>query len=325
MLVAMCLLGGVYAGFGWVLHRLGVPVAVVAGLAAVVLVAQWRGTERLAMVATRAEELGPERAPDLHQMLERLCALRDLPKPRLALSRDGAPNAFTVGRTRRRATIVVTSGLRWHLEPREVEAVLAHELAHIQHHDVAVMTMASSFAVALAAVARAAGDLGRLSLDWGWEPTGIAVIVFAYSLVVGPIFAVAGAVAHIPLLALSRYRELAADRTAAVQLGQPALLAAALVRAHHGQGQIPTTDLRARACPGSGWWRGRAGSAGGAPPTPAWAGGWPSRTSSCGGVRGGARAFLPVDPGGARGGDVGVDGGADGGEEVVGAMASYGP
>ena len=135
MLFTMALLGGVYAGSGGE-HRLGVPVPVVVLPAAIVLAAQWRGTERLTVVATRAEELGPERAPDLHQPLDRLCALRDLPKPRLALSRDGAPNAFTVGRTRRHTTIVVTSGLRWHLEPREVEAVFAHELAHIQHHDV---------------------------------------------------------------------------------------------------------------------------------------------------------------------------------------------
>lgn len=163
MLAAMALLGLLYAGIGWGLHLLvGLPAWAIVVLAAAVVGLQWVGTERLALAATGAREVDPEQAPGLHQALERLCALSDQPKPRLAVSSDRAPNAFTVGRSHRHAVIVVTWGLRYWLDPPELEAVLAHELAHIEHRDIAVMTLASSWALALAGLAR---RLAR-SVEW---------------------------------------------------------------------------------------------------------------------------------------------------------------
>jgi heat shock protein HtpX len=216
-------------------------------LAAVVLALQWLGTEPLALAATGARQVDPEQAPDLHQALERLCALTGQPKPRLALSSDQAPNAFTVGRSHRHAVIVVTWGLRYWLGPPELEAVLAHELAHIEHRDIAVMTLASSLALALAGLAR---RLAR-TLQWLMElgsGTALAVGIVAVAA-----SSVVSAIAYLPLRALSRYRELAADRTAAIQLGRPALLASVLVKCQQESSRIPSADLRAQAVPAIGF------------------------------------------------------------------------
>jgi heat shock protein HtpX len=254
MLLAMALLGLVYAGIGWGMHLLGVPVWTIVVLAGAVLAGQWLGTERLALAATGAREVAPEQVPTLHQALVRLCALTGQPVPRLALSPDQAPNAFTVGRSRRRAVIVVTWGLRCRLEPRELEAVLAHELAHIEHRDVAVMTMASSWALALAWVARMLGTgavAGAHALRY--DPLSeVGLLGTAVAAVGAATTAVVGAVAYLPLRALSRYRELAADRTAAIHLGQPALLASVLVKVHGDGSGIPDADLRRRTVPAIG-------------------------------------------------------------------------
>lgn len=262
MLVAMALLCLVYAGIGCGMHLLGVPVWATAVLAGGVLAGQWLGTERLALAATGAREVAPEQVPTLYQALVRLCALTGQPTPRLALSPDQAPNAFTVGRSRRRAMIVVTWGLRCRLEPRELEAVLAHELAHIEHRDVAVMTLASSWALALAWVARVLGTglrtgaavarsdrlfaVDLLLSDVGLLGTVAAVVGAATT-------AVASAVAYLPLRALSRYRELAADRAATIHLGQPALLASVLVKVQAESSGIPAADLRRQSVPAIGF------------------------------------------------------------------------
>jgi heat shock protein HtpX len=248
MLAAMVLLGLVYAGIGWGLQLLfGMPVWVIVVLAAVVLALQWFGTERLALAATGAREVGPEQAPAVYQALERLCALTGQPKPRLAVSSDRVPNAFTVGRSHRHAVIVVTWGLRYWLDPPELETVLAHELAHIQHRDIAVMTLASSFALALAGLARRLARTVQWLLALG-SGTALAVVMVGIAAAT-----VLSAVAYLPLRALSRYRELAADRTAAIQLGQPALLASVLVKCHDESSRIPSADLRAQAVPAIGF------------------------------------------------------------------------
>jgi heat shock protein HtpX len=238
----MALVGLVYAGIGWGLHLLGMSTTAIIVLAAAVLAAQWLGSERFALAATKAREVDPAQAPALHAILDRLCALTGQPKPRLAGNADPAPNAFAVGRSRRHAVIVTTRGLR-DLEPREVEAVLAHELAHIEHGDIAVMTIASSWALAMAWAALTIDELTRKLL--GPMDLGIALLAMLGAVVMGTV----SAIAYLPVCALSRYRELAADRTAAMQLGQPALLAAVLAKLHGGNGAIPRQDLRDQAVP----------------------------------------------------------------------------
>lgn len=220
MLIAMALLGVVYAVPVTVALLAGVPSPVVVGLAVLTVALQWFGTERLARRVAGARFVDAEREPELHAALDRLCALSALPKPRVAVSLDPVPNAFTVGRSRRHTTLIVTSGLLRALEPDELTAALAHELAHIRHRDVAVATLAGSFAIALAWAGRGLGELFE---------TGLPIVV-AGALI---------ALAQLPLRPLSRYRELAADRGAAVQLGHPALLASTLMKVHTHPGADP--------------------------------------------------------------------------------------
>ncbi|MEU7002378.1 M48 family metalloprotease [Nonomuraea sp. NPDC046570] len=239
----MTLLAAVYAAVLAGLVLAGVPVLWVVAGAALVLLAQWFSTERLARRMTRARYVTAEQEPELHAVLDRLCALADQPKPRLALSPDPAPNAYTVGRSRRSVTIIVTEGLRRRLTPEELTSVLAHEIAHVLHRDVAVMTLASSLAIFLASAAKGTGQLAVRAPALFLEEFPVGIVLGLGVLLGGAAAAVASFVAHLPLRALSRARELAADRTAADLLGQPGQLASALLKVHEGAG-IPLTDLR---------------------------------------------------------------------------------
>ncbi|MCA2177592.1 M48 family metalloprotease [Nonomuraea glycinis] len=220
---------------------------VVAGVGLAVL-AQWWATERLARSATRAQLVTPAEAPEPHAVLDRLCALGDLPKPRLAISPSPVPNAFTLGRSRRHTTVVVTRGLLEALNPDELGVALAHEVAHIRHRDVTVMTLASSLAIALAWGTSTAGRFIRRNS--GPTPFLQQVRDLPTAFVLGasaPLIMVLGLIgllAQLPLRALGRCRELAADHDAAVQTGQPALLAATLLKIGTGD-PIPRTDVRA--------------------------------------------------------------------------------
>ncbi|RCG32228.1 zinc metalloprotease HtpX [Sphaerisporangium album] len=247
MMAAMALLALVYAiPIGAALWA-GIPWPGVAAVVVLVVTVQWFGTEYMARKIARAHVVGPEEQPHLHAALDRLCALNDLPKPRVAISRDRVPNAFTVGRSRKHTTIVVTTGLLDKLETDELTAAMAHEVAHIRHRDVAVMTLASSLAIFMAwsarGVAKVAGNAPGAVLE---------APLFALALLAGAAAAgLLSALAYLPLRALSRYREYAADHDAAAQLGQPALLAATLLKAGD-RDAIPRTDLRAARVPAMG-------------------------------------------------------------------------
>jgi heat shock protein HtpX len=203
----------------------------VAGVAAAVLAVQWWGTERLARRLADAHVVTADRDGELIGRVARLAALADLPVPRVAVSTSRRPGAFTAGRTNRSAVVVVSAGLLEALDGDELDAVLAHELAHIAHGDVAVMTLASSLSVAVEwcgrGVRETVGALGDLiPFDLADDLLGLAFA--ALVLAVAAICAVGATVARLPIRALGRSRELAADRDAARLLGQPAQLAAAL-------------------------------------------------------------------------------------------------
>jgi heat shock protein HtpX len=201
---------------------------------------QWYSSDKVAMKAMRAREVTPEQAPELHGMIDRLCALADMPKPRVGIADLDLPNAFATGRSPDRSVVCVTTGILRTLDAEELEAVLAHELSHVAHRDVLVMTVASSAGIMAGMLTRGAqyGGMfgGRRSNNSNGLPVWLVVLVV--SLVVY-------AVSFLLLKLLSRYRELSADRAGAYLTMKPGALASALQKITGEMNTIPQRDLRA--------------------------------------------------------------------------------
>ncbi|MFA7618046.1 MAG: zinc metalloprotease HtpX [Thiohalomonadaceae bacterium] len=235
MLLVMFLLAALYLGFIAVLWSSGMSVMGVAIFAAVLLGLQYYYSDRIVLWSMGAREVESGEVPELHAMVERLCALADLPKPRIALVDTSLPNAFATGRSPKAAVVAVTTGLLQRLDADELAAVLAHELSHVRHRDVMVITIASFFATLAQLLMRRlmwAGAFGGRRQN----AAGLALIYVA-SLAVWVI-------SFFLIRALSRYRELAADRGAAVITGAPSRLSSALVKISGNLQRIPTRDLR---------------------------------------------------------------------------------
>jgi heat shock protein HtpX len=198
---------------------------------------QWWSSDKVAMRAMRAREVSPEEAPELHGMIDRLCALADMPKPRVGVAEMATPNAFATGRSPERSVVCVTTGILRVLDAEELEAVLAHELSHVAHRDVLVMTVASSAGISAGLLMRGTqyGAMGRSRNNNSAVPLLVGLLV---SLVVY-------AVSFVLLRLLSRYRELSADRAGAYLTLKPAALASALQKISGETAAIPQQDLRA--------------------------------------------------------------------------------
>lgn len=247
MLLTMFLLGLLYVAFVGALAALGVPLVLVVVVAAGVFVFQYWFADRIALFAMGGREVSPEEAPVLHGIVDRLCALADLPKPRVAVADSDVPNAFATGRNQRAAVVCATTGIMRRLDEPQLEAVLAHELSHVAHRDVAVMTIASFLGILAGLVTRFAlyaglfGGFGGGDGDGDGEGDNTTLMIIAVVIVSAIVYAISFLLTR----ALSRYRELAADRGAAILTGRPQTLAAALVRVSGEMGRIPTRDLRA--------------------------------------------------------------------------------
>jgi heat shock protein HtpX len=237
MYLTMFGLGLIYVIFIAVLIAAGASAIFVLILAGGFALVQLLFGDKLALASMRAQVTTPEQAPELHAVVERLCQLSDIPKPKVAVSRMDIPNAFAAGHNRRTATVCVTTGLMEKLEPRELEGVIAHELAHIANRDVVVMTVAGFLATV-------AGLLIRFSFysGLGGRSRDNTALVFLAVVIVSVVVYV---LSFLLLRALSRYREYAADRGAAMMTGAPAQLAAALGRISGEMSRIPSRDLRA--------------------------------------------------------------------------------
>jgi heat shock protein HtpX len=202
-------------------------------------------SDKIALRASGAQEVTPEEAPKLHGIVDRLCALADMPKPRVAIAPTDMPNAFATGRNSKNAVLCVTTGLMRRLDDKELEGVIAHEMSHVAHKDVVVMTIASFLGIVAGLLVRFAfyGELfggggGRSNNNnnnGGALP--ILLIVMLVSVVVY-------AISFLLIRLLSRYRELAADRAGALLTGQPSALASALTKVSGAMSAIPTRDLR---------------------------------------------------------------------------------
>ena len=235
MLATSGMLGLLYVAFAAVLItylNVGVlpMVLIIGGLAFF----QYFTSDKLALMASGAKVVSEEEAPQLHAMVERLCAMADLPKPKVAVIESDVPNAFATGRNPKHAAVAVTTGLWGRLEPHEVEGVIAHELSHIANRDVLIMTLASFFAML-------AGLLTRYALFFGGgrDRNGppVWLIVFLVSVVTY-------IVSFVLIRTISRYREYAADRGAALITGAPENLMSALQKIASGIATIPRQDLR---------------------------------------------------------------------------------
>ncbi|MEJ7628739.1 MAG: zinc metalloprotease HtpX [Nocardioidaceae bacterium] len=234
MSVVMLLLGVLYVSVmvGLIVAGVGtVAVLVIAGLFGV---GQWYFSDKLAMAAMRAKEVTPEQAPELHGMIDRLCALADMPKPRVAIADMHIPNAFATGRSPKHSVVCVTTGIMGKLDGDELEGVLSHELSHVAHRDVAVMTIAGFLGVVAGLVMR-----WGLFFGGGRRDNGVPVwlIIWLGSIVVYLI-------SFLLTRVLSRYRELCADRSGAYLTGKPSALASALTKITGEMARIPNKDLR---------------------------------------------------------------------------------
>jgi heat shock protein HtpX len=201
-------------------------------------------SDKIALRASGAREVSPQEAPQLHGIIDRLCALADMPKPRVAIAESDMPNAFATGRNSKNAVVCVTTGLMRRLDEKELEGVLAHEMSHVAHKDVVVMTIASFLGIIAALLVRFAfyGELfGGGGRGRGGNDNGNAGLVF---LAVAAVGVVVYAVSFLLIRLLSRYRELAADRAGALLTGQPSHLASALTKVSGAMSAIPTKDLR---------------------------------------------------------------------------------
>lgn len=237
MTVTMFLLGLLYVAFFAALIVLLKSWLLVVALVAVMFVAQFWFSDKIAMFAMRGKVVGREEYPELHAVVDRLCAIADMPKPVIAVSAMDMPNAFATGRNPDNAVVCVTTGLLRRLDPAELEGVLAHELSHVAHKDVAVITIASFLGVIAGLIVRFAF---YSQLFGGRKDQNTAVIFAAVMGVSAAVYALS----FLLIRALSRYRELAADRAAAHLTGRPSALASALTKVTGELARIPTKDLR---------------------------------------------------------------------------------
>ena len=235
MVLTMFLLGLLYVALFVVIVQAGAGIATTVVILGLFSLAQLFFSDKLALSAMGAKEVSPQEAPGLHAMIEKLCIQADIPKPRIAVADTDVPNAFACGRGQKSATVCATTGIMQRLSPSELEGVMAHELAHVKHRDVLIMTIASFFA-SLAAMIMQFGFFFGGGHDGDDEnPSFLVILLVSFVVYV---------LSYFLMMALSRYREFAADRGAAIVTGRPSALSSALVKISGAVQQLPQRDLR---------------------------------------------------------------------------------
>jgi heat shock protein HtpX len=237
MLITLLLLGGVYAALVGVLFASGASGVTILVIAGGLLALQFFTSDKLALRAMGVREVSPQEAPELHAMIDRLCVQADLPKPKVGVMHSSMPNAFAMGRSKKSSTVCATTGIMELLSPAELEGVMAHELTHVANRDVVIMTLAAFFA-SLASLIVQFGFFFGGGGDDDEGPSFMVVILVALAVYVISFFL---------MQALSRYREFAADRGAALITGRPSALSSALMKISGTMQRIPQQDLRAHA------------------------------------------------------------------------------
>ncbi len=238
MMLTMFLLAVLYLAFLTILSVYGgvdtYGLIVVAGL---FLLIQFFLSDKLVLWSMGGRIVSEQEEPRLHEMVSRLCAIADLPKPKIAIVDSNVPNAFATGRSKGSAVVAVTTSLKQKLSQPELEAVLAHELSHVKNRDMLVITIASFLSTVAFFLVRNILFFGMGGGNRDRKNGGGAMIIFVVSLVVWII-------SYILIQALSRYREFAADRGSAMITGQPSHLASALMAITGVMERVPSRDLR---------------------------------------------------------------------------------
>ncbi|HEY8730203.1 MAG TPA: zinc metalloprotease HtpX [Acidothermaceae bacterium] len=245
MVLVMFLLGLLYVVFVGVLIAIHLSPILIIVIAGGFFLFQFFGSDRIALFAMHGRIVTPEEAPELHAVIDRLCALSNTPKPKVAIADSDVPNAFATGRSQKRAVVCATTGILRRLDNEELEGVLAHEMSHVAHHDVVVMTIASFLGVLAGLVTRFAfyasmfGGGNQRGRNNNQDSAAMVELVIMLA------SAIVYAISFLLIRALSRYRELSADRSGALLTGRPSALASALQKVTGVMGQIPSRDLRA--------------------------------------------------------------------------------
>lgn len=241
MIVTMFFIGLLYVVLvGALVAVMGKAWPLIVVIAGGLFVAQFWFSDKIAAFSMGARQVSPEQAPELHGAVDRLCALADTPKPKVAIAESDVPNAFATGRNQRNSMVCATTGLLRRLEPEELEGVLSHELSHVAHRDVAVMTIASFLGVLAGIMTRIGlwGGLGRAGRSN--DQSGATLVLLLIPLVSAVVYVISFLLTRL----LSRYRELSADRAGALLTGRPSALASALTKVSGEMARIPTRDLR---------------------------------------------------------------------------------
>ena len=219
----------VYLIFIAVLSMLGIGLPFLVLIVFVMAFVQYFFSDKLVLWTTRSRVIEPDEYPELHRMVEHLCAEADLPKPRIAIMQTPVPNAFATGRNPKHAVVAVTDSIMRLLTPKELEAVLAHELSHVKNRDILTLTVASFIAMIAALVMQNflfASLFSRRDGENPWIIAGIVAIVVYF-------------VAQLLIMALSRYREFAADRGSALITERPRDLISALQKISGRMDNVP--------------------------------------------------------------------------------------
>ena len=240
--LSFAILAFLYIVFLSVLVYVGLDFISITIIASIMILAQWYFSDRLVLLISGAKKVTREQFPELHDMIERIIARNNLPKPQIAVINTRMPNAFATGRSPKSSVVAVTTGLIDLLDPEELEGVLAHELTHIRNRDVLVLTLASLFST-VAWYLMQFGFYGA-GLGYGYgarddrsNSAGAMIVVIVVAMLTWLI-------SFLIIRAISRYREFSADRGAAQMTGKPTKLANALMKISGDMRQVPTKDLR---------------------------------------------------------------------------------
>jgi len=238
IIVSFAILTLLYLVFLSVLAYVGlgaIPIAVIAGI---MILAQWYFSDKIVLWSTGAKIVSREQFPELHDLVERIVARNNLPKPRIAVINTKMPNAFATGKTPKSSIVTVTTGLMDQLETEELEGVIAHELSHIKNRDVLVLTLASLFST-IAWYLMQSSLYGGMYGGYGRRRDGGGGMLLVLLVAIITWF-----VSFLMIRAISRYREFVADRDGALMTGKPSKLASALLKISGTMKRIPTQDLR---------------------------------------------------------------------------------